>query len=233
MRTLIIASALLSITAGTACAQENEGVTGNGKIVTADVPVKSFDVLKASGVYELKLQQGDKESVKIEADENLQALFHVRNEGSSLIIEMGKTKNLHLKKGNHLTVYVTFKTLKSLDLNMVGNVRSQAQLSFADVKMNNNSVGNVNLAFTANRVELDNQSVGNVTLSGRAQNAIFHNEGVGNLEAGNLLAQSVQIENEGVGHAEVNAEKEFKVKDSFLGKVKNKGAAKAQKKEVI
>jgi hypothetical protein len=39
----------------------------------------------------------------------------------------------------------------------------------------------------------------------------------------------MEIENTGVGSAEVNAEKELKVKDSFLGKVKNKGAAVAKK----
>jgi hypothetical protein len=36
-----------------------------------------------------------------------------------------------------------------------------------------------------------------------------------------------------VGGAEVNAEKEIKVKDSFLGKVKNKGAATIKRAERV
>src|SRR6476659_8504906 len=73
--------------------QENETLEGNGKLVTRDVPVSSFDALKASGVYELKLSQGAKEAVKIEADENLQDLFQVHNEGSKLIIDMKKLEH--------------------------------------------------------------------------------------------------------------------------------------------
>src|SRR6476469_8479475 len=115
--------------------KKEETIEGNGKHITKDVTVSSFDVLKASGVYELKLSQGDKESVRIEADENLQAFFNVRNEGDKLVIEMNKKKNLSIRKSTKLTVYVTFKSLRSMDLNMVGNVRSEASLSFSDVKV--------------------------------------------------------------------------------------------------
>jgi len=38
----------------------------------------------------------------------------------------------------------------------------------------------------------------------------------------------MDIESTGVGGAQVNAVKELKVKDSFLGKVKNSGAATAR-----
>lgn len=235
MRTLLLASALL-LSAPAVFAQSHdktESISGNGKVVTADVPVQPFESLEASGVYELKLSQGDKEAVKIEADENLQALFRVRNEGGKLLIDMEKQKNLSLRKSTKLTVYVTFRNLKSISLNMVGNVRSDESLSFTDIKVRNNSVGNVNLKLTANTFSLDNNAVGNVTLSGKAQKAVFDNNAVGSIRAGEFVAQTVSIDNDGVGSAEVNAEKELKVKDSFLGKVRNRGAAKASKKEVI
>src|SRR5690242_12023987 len=81
-------------------AQDNnnrETIEGNGKQVTRDVAVSSFDALRASGVYQLKLAQGNKESVKIEADENLQPYFDVHNEGNKLVIDMDKLKNKNLK----------------------------------------------------------------------------------------------------------------------------------------
>ena len=43
----------------------------------------------------------------------------------------------------------------------------------------------------------------------------------------------MNIENTGVGSAEVNAEKELKVKDSMLGRVKNKGAAPVRKSNKV
>ena len=69
MRKILAGIALVAACAGTVNAQNNKNVLeGNGKSVTRDVAVQSFSKLKASGVYELKLSQGDKESVRIEAD---------------------------------------------------------------------------------------------------------------------------------------------------------------------
>src|SRR4051794_40585075 len=88
--------------AGTVHAQDKkrETIEGNGKMITREVPVTSFDALKASGVYELKLTQGNQESVKIEADENLQEYFNVRNEGNKLVIDMKKLENKNLNSKN-------------------------------------------------------------------------------------------------------------------------------------
>jgi len=208
---------------------KQETIEGNGKVVTRDVTITTFDALKASGVYELKLLQGSKETVKIEADENLQELFDVRNEGSTLVIEMKNMKNKNLKSKNKLQVYVTFKKIKNIELSTVGNVACEEQLAFDDLDLKNKSVGNVDLRLTANKIDLQNKSVGTVKLSGKAQNAVVKNSGVGSLEAGGFVVQTMNIENTGIGSAEVNAEKDLKVKDSFLGKVSNKGKAQIRK----
>jgi len=216
-----------------ASAQDNKNSTieGNGKMVTRDINVQPFDELKANGVYELKLIQGDKESVKIEADENLQELFTVKNDGSQLNIEM--KKNINIRGMTRVKVYITFRNLKSIDLNTVGNVSTENQLTFADLTLKNKSVGNVDLNFTANKLDLKNTSVGNVKLQGEAQTAVFKNSGVGNLRAGELVVQSMDIDNSGVGNAEVNAEKELKVSDNMLGRVTNKGAAPMKKSNKV
>ncbi|HUQ97717.1 MAG TPA: head GIN domain-containing protein [Chitinophagaceae bacterium] len=210
-------------------AQKNETIEGNGHLVTRDVSVQPFTALDASGVYELKLTQGASESVKIEADENLQELFTVRNDGSKLVIEMKNLKNKNLRSKNKMRVYVQFKNLNALDLKLVGNVSSSNNLAFDNLDLMNASVGNVNLDFKATSLHLENKSVGNVTLSGQAENAVMKNNGVGSLQAGDFEVQTLDIDNSSVGAAEVNASKDLKVKDSFLGRVKNKGAATARK----
>jgi hypothetical protein len=209
--------------------ENTETVEGNGKSVSRDVSVSSFDALKASGVYELKLLQGDKEEVRIVADENRQEYFEVRNVGSQLVIEM-KLSDRNLKSKNPLKVYVTFKKLKEMELKMVGNVNSEKQLSFTDLDLTNKSIGNVNLNMNVNKLELKNKSVGNLKLSGKADEAVVKHDGVGNLRAANFVVQTMEIDNTGVGNAEVNAEKTLKVKDSIVGKVRNVGSAEMKKK---
>lgn len=223
-----LASTLL-LTSVVAQDEKRSTVEGNGNMVTKDIAVSSFEILKASGIYELRLSQGDKESVKIEADENLHQYFNVKNEGNSLVIDMDKLKKVNLKTKSKMKVYVTFKKLKEMELKTVGNVASDENLSFENLSFKNRSVGNVDIDLTVNKLELSNTSVGNITLDGKAQDVNVINTGVGTLHAGNFVVQTMNIENSGVGNAEVNAQKNLKVKDSFLGKVKNKGAAPVRK----
>jgi len=230
MRRLLFAATLGIFASVTSSAQdERETIEGNGKSVTRDLPVKSFTELEASGVYELKLTQGNTESVKIEADENLQQYFTVSNEGSKLIIDTKKLKNKNLKGKVKMKVYVTFKNLKSMELNTVGSVQSENQLVFDDLDLKSKSVGNMAMKLTANKINIENKGVGNLELAGKAQDAVVKNKGVGALEASDFVVQTMDIDNSGVGAASVNAQKTLKVKDSFLGKVSNKGSAPVRK----
>ena len=210
---------------------DKDRIEGSGNVITKEISVKSFDELNASGVFNLLLSQGDKESLKIEADDNLMDLFIIENEGSTLKIRMKKNSNFNSKK--QLKVYVTFKTLKSMDLGMVGGTSSDEKLKFADLKLKNQSVGSVSLNMTLQTLNMENQSVGSVKLEGSAENAVVKNNSVGSINAGNFVVQRMDIENNGVGSATVNAEKELKYSDSFLGKVSNRGNATVKKKNKV
>lgn len=202
-------------------------IEGSGNVVTKDVAVQSFDQLQVSGVFNVVLSQGSKEAVKIEAEDNLQQLFEVKNEGSKLIVDMKKDSHFNSKK--KMTVYITFKSLKSMDLKMVGNLSSEGNLNFGDLALDNKSVGSVDLALNAQKLDIKNKSVGNLKLRGKADNATIRSNGVGAIKASDLVVQSMDIDNDGVGSAEVNAAKELKVKESFLGKVRNAGSATAKR----
>lgn len=206
-------------------------IEGSGNIVTKDVSVQSFNEIEVKGVFHLILVQGSRENVKIEADDNLQELFEVKNEGSKLIVAM--KKDAHFSSKKQMNVTITFKQLKSMDLKMVGDVTQEGNMSFDDLSLDNKSVGSVTLSFNAQKLDLENKSVGNVKLSGKVENAVIKNKSVGALKATDLVVQTMDINNDGVGGAEVNAVKEIKVKDSSLGKVKNVGAATIKKKVVI
>ena len=210
---------------------KRQRIEGSGNVITKDIAVKSFDELTANGVFSLQLSQGDKEAVRIEAEDNLIGLIIVENDGSSLRINMKKDIDIHTKK--KMTVYVTFKTLKSMNLSMVGGTSSDEQLKFADLKIKNQSVGSVNLDMSLQTLNLENESVGTLKLKGSADNAVIKSNSVGSVMAGDFVVQKMDIDNNGIGSATVNAEKELKVSDSFLGKVNNKGNATVKRKNKV
>ena len=129
-----------------------------------------------------------------------------------------------------MIVYVTFKNLKSMYLSMVGGTSSEEQLKFSDLKFKNQSVGSVNLDMALQSLHLENESVGTLKLKGSADNAVIKSNSVGSIQAGDFVVQKLEVDNNGIGSATVNAEKELKVSDSFLGKVNNKGNATPKKK---
>ena len=219
---ILLTGLMIQVTAFSQNKDKNK-IEGSGNVITKEVAVQSFDELTANGVFSVLLTQGSKEQVKIEADDNLQDLFEVKNDGSKLTISMKKDVNFNSK--TKIKVYVTFKKLKNMELNMVGNISSNENLSFDDLTIKNKSVGSVDLKMTAQNLNVDNKSVGHVKLNGKAENAVIKNKGVGSIEAASFVVQKMDIDNNGIGSAEVNAEKELKVKDSFLGKVTNKGGA--------
>ena len=233
MKSIVMTAMAALVSCTLTLAQDNDKdnkkkVEGSGNVVAKDRAVQPFDAIDASGVYSLVLIQGNKEEVKIEADDNLQELFEVKNEGSKLKVNMKKDVNFN--SATKLKVTITFKKVKALDLKMVGGTTNEGQLNFDDLSIHNKSVGGVKLNLSANKLKIDNKSVGNFSLSGKADEATIVSKSVGSIDAEDLLVQKMDIDNDGVGGAVVNAEKELKVKDSFLGKVKNKGNATAKKR---
>lgn len=231
MKKILLAVASVALLQFTSVAQHHDDdknkIEGSGNIITKDFPVQAFDEIHSGGVFNVILTQGDKEQVKIEGDDNLMDIFDVRNEGSKLILKMKKETNFNSKKG--IKIYVTFRKLKHMELSMVGNVSAGKNLSFDNLTINHQGVGTVTLDLTAQTLNVDSKGVGSMKLSGKAESAVVKNKGVGSFEAADLVVQKMNIENIGVGSAVVNAEKELTVKDSFIGKVRNKGAATAKK----
>src|SRR6478735_4630048 len=143
MKKITLSFILLAITCISAVAQEKTKIEPSGNIIIKEIPVAAFDAINAKGLYELVLQQGDKESLKIEADDNLMDLFSVKNNGSTLEIDMLKLKD------------------KNLDLSVIGNTRSEATVKADAFNLECKSVGNVDLKLNAGKLTVDNKGVGN------------------------------------------------------------------------
>lgn len=221
MLVLAVAAAFALPIAGKAQNSGKTEVTGSGNVITRDVNVNSFSKLNVSGVFNVVLAQGNSEAVKVEAEDNLQDLVLVNQSDNGLTVSM--KKDVNIKKSKKMTVYITFRQLKTIELKTVGNVTTTGSLTFDDLQMRNQSVGNVELKLSAHSLKLDNHSVGNLEIEGKADNAVISNKSVGNLDAGSFVVQTIDIDNNGIGNAEVNAEKNLKMKSSGIGKVRNKG----------
>ena len=74
MKNNLLSLVALSFTIA-ATAQNPKCWCSSGNIVTKNIAVQAFNAIEAAGIYELVLTQGDKEAVRIEADDNMQELL--------------------------------------------------------------------------------------------------------------------------------------------------------------
>ena len=204
--------------ATTACGQK---VTGNGNVVKQDRPVEPFSAIEVGGVLTVYLEQGDTESLAVEADENLLDLIETENQGNTLVVRL--KKGVELKKAKRKDVYITLRDLDRLDVGGVVNVESTTPLETEQLDLEIGGVGQTKLELRCDRLNAQADMVGGLTLSGDVQEATIKHGGVGSLEAFDLRVDKLSITNSGVGSAEVQAQSEISITSSGVGSVRYKG----------
>lgn len=196
---------------------------GDGNVVKEKRTVEAFEQLELSGVFNVQLNQGDKEEVIVETDQNLQLLVETVNENGKLIIK--SKKGVNKRKSTKMVVYVTLTNINYLEIGGVGNVTCVNQLSLNNLNLEVSGVGNANLNLDCDALNAEFSSVGNIELIGEVETAFIENSGVGNLNAYELEVQNLDLENSGIGNAKVYASHELSVENSGMGNLYYKGSA--------
>lgn len=201
------------------CDDGRKGVKGNGNVTKTEREVSPFTELQIDGVFDVFIEQGSKEKIVVETDENLQEYVGVKNEGNRLMIY---NECVSIKKMAKQKVYVTVKDLSKLIIEGIGNVK-MSSLNTDKIHVIFDGVGNTDLAIDCNVIQLESEGVGNVNIDGKADKALFECAGVGNVNAYEFFVSSMVVENSSVGSVRVHASKEIKIDSDGVGSLHYKG----------
>ena len=94
-------------------------VQGSGKIVKQSVDVSNFDRVSLAGSGNVYVEQGQTESLTIEADDNILPLLDTRVTGDELILGMKPNQNINPSK--QIVYRLTVKDLNEISLRGSGN----------------------------------------------------------------------------------------------------------------
>lgn len=169
--TVVLGILLCIVIATSGCTSQ----TGTGN-QTPDVSGVTSVTLNGPGT--LIIQQGDNESYKIEANDDLMSKISTSVSGNTLSIS-----NLNSVGNRAVKIYITLKDLNAITTNGGGN----SEVTGLDA-------GKLT-------VTLDN---GKMTLAGKADNLIATINGGGNIEANDLISQKATVTINGAGNAKVN-----------------------------
>jgi hypothetical protein len=200
--------------------QETEG---NGKVKTESRDLLSFDQVHITGVFNVILEQGSKEAVSVEADENVLPL--IITEVVDNILQVKIKDDVSIKHAKKINVHITLVDLQVISMQGVGTLKSEGMLQLKEIELKNEGVGTTNLSLNADKLTVNTASVGALTLSGSVKDVSIKHDGVGILKAFELKTSRLSLITSGVGASEVYATEEISIDAAGIGSVKYKGGA--------
>ena len=225
MRNSLIFS-LLSMFLLTGClfVYDKTTLKGSGTVTIEQRAVSSFDKIEiVSGVFTVHLTQGDEESVEVEIDDNLQPYVEVRNNGSTLVVEI--VEKIKFGKTAKNNIHIKLKDIDLLRVSGVCNIKSSGSLYLPVFVFDVKGVCNGDLELYCEQLNVRLEGVANIELRGEATELNVNNSGVGNLNARKMEAAKAKVVNSGVGSVNVHATQELSMTNSGVGSITYSGDA--------
>jgi len=199
--------------------QIRKTVYGKGDVVKKERTTDSFNGIRVSTGINVYLKQGDKESISVEADENLHEYIITEVKGGILHVYT----DANIREAKMKRVYVTMKDVTSLKTSSAGDIIGESPVKCDNLEIDVSSAGDIKLELTASKVEIDISSSGNVTLSGEADILNADLSSAGDLEAYNFKVKEAEISASSAGDARVYASERITARASSAGDITYKG----------
>ncbi|WP_321306707.1 head GIN domain-containing protein [Marinifilum fragile] len=191
------------------------GEKGNGNVKKQDREIGSFSAISSSSGIDVYLRQGDKESVTVEADENLLDLIVTRIKGDELII---KTED-PIRRAKKLNVYVTFVKVNEISVSSGSDLESSHLLKFENLDISVSSGADAKLELQAEDLTCSVSSGADANLSGTANSFYGKASSGSDLRAADLKAKICKAKASSGGDVSVYAIESIEASASSGGDV--------------
>lgn len=191
-------------------------ISGSGRIVEENREVNSFDAIDISGSFKIYLLQGNKESLIIEADDNLMQYIQTSVRGGRLYLD---TRGMRFYDAK-LTAHITVKNLEDIKASGAVKVINESPLDFDRLSIGLSGAADVDLELYGDNMELRISGAAKTNFSGSVENMFIKLSGAAKLNAGNLDCETMDIGISGAGAATVNVSKKIKANISGAGHIK-------------
>jgi hypothetical protein len=210
-------------------------------VITKTVDVANIDSVSLEGIGNVYIEQGDTESLSIEAEDNIMPLLVTRVNGNELVLTTQPNQNINPTKP---VVYnLTVKDLNALSLKGSGNITAEPiqsdkmdlslqgsgniklkELNAGDLSMELDGSGNIDIdQLTTGTIRSSVNGSGDIQLAGTADSQDISFSGSGNYRAGDLESDSVQVDIPGSSDITVWVNKDLKANIDGSGTIRYYG----------
>jgi hypothetical protein len=189
-----------------------------GPIVTQERSVAGFDRVRLNGFGDLRITQGDRESLIIQGQSDVLDQLESRVEGTTLVIEQRTHWRNRRMPTKPVTYTLTLIELREIEVNGSGEVTC-ADLKTDDLELAVSGSGGVDLNVAADEITCRISGSGAVELAGAADSQAASISGSGSYQARDLRTEAATVAISGSGSAEVNARDRLEVTISGSGEL--------------
>lgn len=182
-------------------------VKGNGNVKTSVRELSGFNELVVQGSFELIIQQGEQEGVRIETDENLSELFQTRLDGKTLFINM----LADVRKSTAMNVYVSIKELTKIVLLNDIRLKSHNVIHFDQLEVFSGGMSEIELEIHASSLQCELTDGTYAYFKGFTENLNIEIHDETELNAFDLESNNCKVLSSGLTEVMVNVKTDLKV----------------------
>jgi hypothetical protein len=203
------------------------GIRGEGDPVTETWDLDDFSGITLSFSGDVMLQQGETQSVKIEAQPNILDNISQTVSNGSWDISFKKRVRHH----DGVKIWITLPSLTEAELAGSGSIKGEKMFENLDrVKLEISGSGDISLNLDAREIQAGITGSGDMRLRGKAAKSEIEITGSGHVDAEGLEAKDCAVEITGSGDADVNALEKLDAVIVGSGNVSYSGAAAVRSK---
>lgn len=227
---LILVVAILTLST-TACGVNfylPNNVKGNGNLTEESRAIESFDQLDFQGIGNIYVSYGEKESLTIEAEENLLPYLETFTRGDTLVIKVENGRSI--TPTEPVNFYLTITSLESVDISGLGDV-DLPEIEAEHFSVEISGAGDIEIeALYAESLNARMSGLGNLEIDGgEVVSQDIRISGSGKYKARRMDSQETNISISGLGSATVSVSEYLDVSISGAGDVEYYGSPEIDK----
>lgn len=214
---ILIVFVEIALVTGACGIDVNLGVDrGSGNVVTETRDVSGFDRVSLSGIGDVELVQGDREELRIEAEDNI--ISNITTEVVDGELRIGFDRKSIIPTDD-IRFYLTMREVRGLQTLGVSNIESN-QISTDTLDIGISGTGNIKIReLTAQEMSVNVSGAGNFTADGQVDAQQISLSGAGNYDGEDLQSATVKVTITGLGRVSLWVTEELDVTISGTGGV--------------
>jgi putative autotransporter adhesin-like protein len=205
------------------------GERGSGNVVTETRDVSGFHAIDISYPAQVLVKQGSKESLEIEAEDNLLPGLKTQVKNGVLDIFYKTTNGKHVNPTKTVKITIVVKDLTSVDFTSAGDLTIEnLKTNALDVSLS--GAGNLKLnKILVKALGVDLSGAGSMSASGTADDLSLNISGFGDFKGTDLHSKDAQVDISGAGSATMWVDNNLDAQISGAGSISYYGSASVTK----